>query len=104
MQCDRNSYSSHSTLKRSVLIFLAALLSLQLFALTQHHHDLNTTTDHCAACQLGHNFTGDPPVASNALLLVSLYFVYSLLQRKPLNDFLLEHRLPCPRSQAPPSI
>ncbi|MHB0992030.1 MAG: hypothetical protein ACYC3O_02665 [Burkholderiales bacterium] len=104
MQCDRYLFSSPDALKRSVLFFLAALLSLQLFALTQHHHDLNTTTDHCAACQLGHNFTGDPPATSQELLLVSLYFVYALLQRKPLSDFLLQQRLPCPRSQAPPVI
>lgn len=104
MQSERNLFSTQYTLKHCVLFFLAALLSLQLCALTQHHHDLNAKVDNCAACQLANNLTGDPPAIPGVVLFATLFLAYHLIQPQHRSSFLLLQRLPCPRSQAPPTI
>lgn len=88
---------------RGVLnFFLAALLSLQLIALTQHHHDLSTQQDNCAACNLALHFSGGTPTIPVALPLMALILAYWIaVHPVRIIDF-VPRRYVRPLSQAPP--
>ncbi|MHB1676648.1 MAG: hypothetical protein ACYCSS_03780 [Sulfuriferula sp.] len=102
MQFDRDFLKTRFLLRRVLFFLLAVLLSLQLFALTQHHHDLSTQSDHCSACQLANNFTGDPPVMPAVFLLTTLFLAYFILLHALQIDHPVLHRHLRPLSQAPP--
>ncbi|MHB1175101.1 MAG: hypothetical protein ACYCZJ_08260 [Sulfuriferula sp.] len=88
---------------RGVLnFFLAALLSLQLIALTQHHHDLSTQQDNCAACNLALHFSGGTPTIAVALPLMALVLAYWITAHPVRIVDLVPRRHVRPPSQAPP--
>lgn len=88
---------------REVLnFFLAALLSLQLIALTQHHHDLSTQQDNCAACNLALHFAGGTPTIAVVLPLMALILAYWIATHPVRVVDLVPRRHVRPLSQAPP--
>ncbi len=84
-------------------LLLALVLSLQLFALTQHHHSLNTHSDACSACELDYHFssgnTAVPPAVS-LLTLLLVWMTFSLPALPASHNPQRRHRYPLP--QAPP--
>ena len=57
---------------------LIVALSLQLSAETQHHHDITQQSDHCIACYVNAQATGDGPAATLKMPLVILLVAYSV--------------------------
>ena len=87
-------------LLRALLILVFVL---QLFMVTQHHHDLGTVHDDCVACDLAMQFSGSAPAAEAAVL--ALVLVSYFVARAARYHFVLplrRHLLPC--SQAPPAF
>ncbi len=88
---------------RSVLnFFLAVLLSLQLVALTQHHHDLSTQQDNCPACNLAIHFSGGTPTIVAVLPMVALIFAYWIAAHPVRIIYPVLRRHVRPPSHAPP--
>ena len=88
---------------RSVLnFFLAVLLSLQLVALTQHHHDLSTQQDNCPACNLAIHFSGGTPTIVAVLPMVALIFAYWIAAHPVRIIYPVPRRHVRPPSHAPP--
>lgn len=88
---------------RSVLnFFLAVLLSLQLVALTQHHHDLSTQQDDCPACNLATHFSGGTPAIAAVLPMVALILVYWIAAQPVRVVYPVLRRHVRPPSHAPP--
>lgn len=87
------------------LLLLACVLLLQLFALTQHHHDLASQTDDCPSCVLtGHFATGGNLVLPTipASYLVLLQIVDPILPATTLL-VLPRYLFPLPLSPPPPA-
>jgi hypothetical protein len=104
MQSSCKSISRSTLLRRTLFALLTALLCLQLYALTQHHHDLSQHSDDCPACNLAADFSDGVPSVASAVVLVALAVAY----------WLATHSLPVvyparrlrvrPPAQAPPQV
>lgn len=67
----------HNVAVRLRLLVLVGILLVQLFALTQHHHDIGTQSDDCPSCVLnGHFSTGGnsilPAMPASYLVLLQV--------------------------------
>jgi len=88
---------------RSVLNFsLAVLLSLQLVALTQHHHDLSSQQDNCPACNLASHFSGGTPAVVATLPMAALILAYWIAAHPLRVVYPVLRRHVRPPSHAPP--
>lgn len=88
---------------RSVLnFFLAVLLSLQLVALTQHHHDLSSQQDGCPACNLASHFSGSAPAVVATLPLAAFILAYWIAPHPLRVVYPVLRRHVWPPSHAPP--
>lgn len=98
----------HTTTKPWVVgmyLLLAFLLCIQLYGLTQHHHDLSTSSDHCAACDLEHQFSGGtPPAVLPAILLIDTFFVRLIFQLTWQTNEHVSTAYLHPLSQGPPVV
>lgn len=88
--------------RRLIHYALIVALSFQLIAATQHHHDITQQSDHCIACYVSAQATGDGlAVALKLPLTIQLIthfvtpYIYNYLFI-PFSNYFLPH------SQAPP--
>ncbi len=94
---------SRSSVARLRLLLLTCVLLLQLFALTQHHHDLASQTDDCPSCVLTGHFSSGGSLALPAIptsYLVLLHIVAPIL---PATTLLVLSRYLFPLPLPPPS-
>uniref|UniRef100_E6QS61 Uncharacterized protein n=1 Tax=mine drainage metagenome TaxID=410659 RepID=E6QS61_9ZZZZ len=85
-----------------IYLLLAMLMGIQLFALTQHHHDAGIDSGHCAACNLGHHFSTGSKSPSPSLILLSLVLIWLTLRLPVLTSRCSKCAYLRPGSQAPP--
>ena len=81
---------------------LIVAISLQLIAETQHHHDITQQSDHCIACYVNAQATGDGPAIALKIPLVILLVIYTVTPYvyNPIYISFANYFLPL--SQAPP--
>jgi hypothetical protein len=95
---------SWTRLRRTLLVLFTLLLCLQLYALTQHHHDLSQQHDDCPACNLAADFSGGMASIPPAVVLVALAVAWWLtIQPRPLIHPARRLRVR-PPAQAPPQV
>lgn len=81
-----------------------ALLCVQLYAITQHHHDLTAHPDDCVACNLVALSCGSAPPVSAALVAVAIILAFWLAAHADYVVFLPARIRLRPPSQAPPLV
>ncbi len=80
----------------------AALLCVQLYAITQHHHDLAAHPSNCVACSLIAMSSGSAPPVSTFQIALAIIVVFWLAARVDYVSISPIHILLRPPSQAPP--
>ena len=102
MQSSCKSIPRSTLLRRTLFALLTALLCLQLYALTQHNHALDKSSDNCPACTLAGHFSGGTPTITPTLVLAALAVAWWLTTH-PLSVIHSARRLRVlPPAQAPP--
>jgi hypothetical protein len=83
---------------------MVVVLCVQLYAITQHNHDIASHSNDCVACDLAAMSCGSAPPASTVTLVLSLFFTFSYIiaLSLPVLPF-IRHRFR-PPAQAPPLI
>lgn len=98
------AHARPGALARMIALLAAAILTLQLLCLTQHHHDLKRHFNDCASCVLAAQLTSPPDDP--------------LIAEEPVRSAVLQYRLqaarlahsdrsiskPIPRAQGPPLL
>lgn len=82
--------------------FAIVLLCVQLYAITQHHHDLTVHPDNCVACSLTAMSSGSaPPVSAFQIALAIIVALWLATHVDYVSIYSIHIRLR-PPSQAPP--
>ncbi len=81
---------------------VAVLLCVQLYALTQHHHDLTTHPDDCVACALIAMSSGSAPPVSAFQIALAIIVAFWLAAHVEYISISPIHIRLHPPSQAPP--
>ena len=94
-----------ATRGQRVLRWLAvALLCVQLYAITQHHHDLTAHPENCVACNLAAMSCGSAPPVSTVQMALAIILAFWLAARADYVVFLPVRTRLHPPSQAPPLV
>ena len=90
--------------RRRLWWLVVALLCVQLYAITQHYHDLTAHPDDCTACSLAAMSCGSAPPAGSTLVVLAIIVAFWFAARSDyvVNTSCRYHLRP--PSQAPPRV